>query len=164
MIGTSYASPETKNDTKEDEMLPSTNQRVVSNTSEKVNARIHRQIEANVHWLASKGPAAIEQRLAELDEEWDVERAVEVLAPAGTLLWMLLGTRVNRKLLAVAAMIQGFVMLHAFQGWFPPLPILRRLGFRTSAEIDQERNALKALRGDFRQVDNPAQALEAVCR
>ena len=31
----------------------------------------------------------------------------------------------------------------------PPVPILRRLGVRTAREIDIERYALKALRGDF---------------
>jgi hypothetical protein len=29
------------------------------------------------------------------------------------------------------------------------VPVLRRLGFRTASEIDHERYALKALRGDF---------------
>lgn len=145
-------------------MLPATTQRVTVNTSERSNARIRRQAEANVHRFASARPQEIEQRLAELEEEWDVERVVEVVAPSVTLLWLLLGTRVDRRLLAIAAMVQGFVLLHGLQGWFPPLPILRRLGIRTSAEIDQERNALKALRGDFRQVSSPGQALEAVRR
>ena len=43
----------------------------------------------------------------------------------------------------------GFLFQHAVQGWCPPIPILRRLGFRTSYEIEEERAALKALRGDF---------------
>jgi hypothetical protein len=29
------------------------------------------------------------------------------------------------------------------------VPLFRRLGFRTASEIDEERYALKALRGDF---------------
>ncbi len=36
------------------------------------------------------------------------------------------------------------------QGWCPPVPILRRLGFRTSFEIEQERQALKLIRGDYK--------------
>jgi hypothetical protein len=40
-------------------------------------------------------------------------------------------------------------MQHALQGWCPPLPLLRRLGVRTQQEIERERYALKALRGDF---------------
>lgn len=145
-------------------MLPSTTERVAVNTCEQVNARIRRQAEANVSWAASAGPKEIDKRLAELDEEWDIERVVEVIAPGVTLAWLLMGTKVNRRLLAIAALVQGFVLLHGLQGWFPPLPILRRLGIRTSTEIDQERIALKALRGDFRQVSSPAEALEAVRR
>ena len=38
---------------------------------------------------------------------------------------------------------------HAVQGWCPPIPLLRRLGIRTSREIEIERVALKILRGDF---------------
>jgi hypothetical protein len=30
-----------------------------------------------------------------------------------------------------------------------PVPVFRRLAFRTASEIDQERYALKAVRGDF---------------
>ncbi len=46
-------------------------------------------------------------------------------------------------------LVSGFLFQHAIEGWCPPVPILRRLGFRTSYEIDEERQALKALRGDF---------------
>ena len=57
------------------------------------------------------------------------------------------------------------------QGWCPPVPVFRRLGVRTREEIDRERYALKALRGDFRGVGDGADAaahagnaLEAVNR
>jgi hypothetical protein len=44
---------------------------------------------------------------------------------------------------------------HVIEGWCPPLAILRRLGFRTSSEINRERIALKTLRGDFADVSVP---------
>ena len=56
---------------------------------------------------------------------------------------------VDRRWLALPAIVTGFLFQHAMQGWCPPLPILRRLGFRTAEEINQERYALKALKGDF---------------
>jgi hypothetical protein len=34
-------------------------------------------------------------------------------------------------------------------GWYPLMPLFRRLGIRTAREIERERYALKALRGDF---------------
>ena len=43
------------------------------------------------------------------------------------------------------AVVQTFYLQHTLQGWCPPLPVLRRLGFRAPAEIELERNALKAL-------------------
>lgn len=64
--------------------------------------------------------------------------------------------------------VGGFLLRHAVQGWCPPLPVFRRLGARTQSEIDHERYALKALRGDFRGVaaDGPdaRQALAAAGR
>jgi hypothetical protein len=46
-------------------------------------------------------------------------------------------------------LVTAFLFQHALQGWCPPVPVLRRLGFRTMREIDTERYALKAIRGDF---------------
>jgi hypothetical protein len=144
--------------------FPRTTERVALSTPEGLNARIRHQIEASVDKMASAEPGQIDRRLAELDEEWDVERVIGAVAPTGTLLWLLVGLRVNRKLLAIPILIQGFVLFHALEGWLPPLALFRWLGFRTSAEIDHERNALKALRGDFRQVSSPAEAVEAARR
>jgi hypothetical protein len=42
-----------------------------------------------------------------------------------------------------------FFFQHSVQGWCPPLPILRHFKIRTSKEIEQEKYALKILRGDF---------------
>jgi hypothetical protein len=55
----------------------------------------------------------------------------------------------NRRWLILPTVVVGFFMQHAIQGWCPPLPLLRKLGFRTRKEIDQEKYALKILRGDF---------------
>lgn len=57
--------------------------------------------------------------------------------------------RVERR---TPAAVAGFLLQHAIQGWCPPVPVLRRLGFRTQREIDDERAVLKARRGDFEQV------------
>ena len=42
-----------------------------------------------------------------------------------------------------------FLLQHAIQGWCRPVPFFRKRGARTMREIDEERFALKALRGDF---------------
>jgi hypothetical protein len=57
---------------------------------------------------------------------------------------------VDKKWFIFPAVVAGFLLQHAVQGWCPPMPVFRRLGFRTQSEIDSERYALKTLRGDFR--------------
>ena len=72
--------------------------------------------------------------------------------------------RVARIADAGALVVGGFLLQHAVQGWCPPLPIFRRGGVRTQAEIEQERYALKAIRGDFEQMreGNPGRANRAL--
>jgi hypothetical protein len=133
-------------------MIPSTVERVHRHTAEQVNEQIRRQIEENVARYAAAGPAAIDRRLVELDREWDIERTLEANAATAVLLGVTLGAAVDRRYFFLPAVVAGFLLQHAVQGWCPPVPILRRWGFRTASEIDYERYALKALRGDFRGV------------
>lgn len=145
-------------------LLPPTADRVSQNTATTVNDAIRLGTEANVSRIAAAGPAAIDHRQAELDREWDVERYLETLAPSLTLAGMTLGLTVSRKFFLVPFLVQTFFLQHALQGWCPPIPVLRRMGVRTQAEIDHEKYALKALRGDFQAVrwtGNVRQALAA---
>ena len=140
-------------------MLPSTTERVPHHTAEQVNEQIRLQTEENVARYTTASPKAIERRLRELDREWDVERTLEANAASVILLSVAIGATMNRRFLFFPAVVAGFLLQHAMQGWCPPMPIFRRLGFRTQAEIELERYALKALRGDFRKVreDNSGQ-------
>jgi hypothetical protein len=133
-------------------MFPATNERVSLNTDEQINQQIRRQIECNVMHYSHAGPAEIDRRLAQLDAEWDIERYLETMAPTITLLGLALGITKSRKWLILPVIVQSFFLQHALQGWCPPLPLLRRLGVRTIDEIQQERYALKTLRGDFHDV------------
>jgi hypothetical protein len=135
--------------------------RVVSNTNPAVNNQINRRAERNVEYYASH-PDKIESRLRELDEEWDIERVLETGSSALTLTGLLLSIVRGRKWLLLSLGVQSFFMQHALQGWCPPLPMFRRLGFRTRREIDEERYALKTLRGDFRNCSTAQDALRAV--
>jgi hypothetical protein len=64
----------------------------------------------------------------------------------------------NRKWIILPTMVLGFFAQHAIQGWCPPLPLFRKLGYRTRKEIDKEKYALKLLRGDFDIVSEHPQA------
>ncbi len=147
-------------------MLPSTADRVPDNTSNVVNQEIRRQTERNVAHYAAAGNWAIDRRLQELDREWDMERILEANAATVSLIGLTLGAAINRKWFALPAVVSGFLLQHALQGWCPPLPIFRRLGVRTATEINEERMALKALRGDFRQAEqnSPRQVVADIQR
>jgi hypothetical protein len=132
-------------------MSTTTAERVPAHTSEEINRRIQRQIARRVVYYSSH-LNAIPDRLRELDEEWDIERAIEANASALAFTGVALGSMGNRKWFALPALVTAFLFQHAIQGWCPPVPILRRLGFRTANEIAKERTALKALRGDFDRV------------
>ena len=124
-------------------MFTDTAHRVSSNTSPEVNDRIWHETEEHMRQVAACGRSAIERRLRELDEEWDVERWVETLAPSFTLLGLSLGLTSDRRWLLLPFVVQGFFLQHALQGWCPPVPVLRQLGVRTTQEIEHERCCLK---------------------
>jgi hypothetical protein len=133
-------------------MIPSTTERVPEHTADHVNEAIARKTEANVAHYGSAGSEAIDRRLSELDQEWDIERVLEANAGTVAAVGAGLALFVHRRFALIPLVVGGFLLQHAVQGWCPPLPLFRRLGFRTHAEIDHERYALKALRGDFREV------------
>ena len=130
-------------------MIPSTVERVPQHTPEAYNQAIRRRTEENVARYAAAGSDAIDRRLAELDREWDIERTLEANAATASLVGLTLGATVDRKWFIFPAVVAGFLLQHAVQGWCPPVPLFRRYGFRTAAEIDYERYALKTVRGDF---------------
>jgi hypothetical protein len=130
-------------------MFATTSERVRQNTADEINLRIRQQTERNVMDCIKARPDRVERRLEELDREWDIERMLETMAPTLSLVGLALGVTKDRRWLLVPALVQTFFLQHALQGWCPPIPLLRRLGFRTMNEIDEERYALKALRGDF---------------
>ena len=145
-------------------MLPATTERVSSHSSDSSNRQIAQDTAERLGYFAAH-PAGIPARLRELDHEWDVERTLEANASTLALTGTVLAVTVDRRWLALPMLVLAFLLQHALLGWCPPLPILRRLGFRTTSEIGHERYALKALRGDFNNVasasDKGATALRA---
>jgi hypothetical protein len=116
--------------------------------SPEIQERVEREMADRLSHLASK-PHLIERRLRELDEEWDIERAIQANAATLAMTGTALSLVHDRRWAFLPLVVTGFLLQHATQGWCPPVPILRTLGFRTPAEIDRERYALKAIRGDF---------------
>lgn len=134
-------------------MFSSSINRVSQYTQPEVNEHIHRQTEINIAFFAAH-PDQINKRLTELDEEWDIERMLETGSSSLSLFGFGMALLRGKRWLLLPMAVQGFFLQHALQGWCPPLPVLRRMGFRTSAEIEKERYALKILRGDFRGLED----------
>ncbi len=129
-------------------MLPRTEARVVEHSARWKTRRIRAEMELRLERLAGHR-AAIDRRLDELDREWDVERVLEANAAALALAGTALGAFHDRRWLALPAVVTGFLLQHAVQGWCPPVPLFRRLGIRTAAEIQAEKAALLAMREDW---------------
>lgn len=130
-------------------MVLSHTDRVRANTAGQVNRRVDEQIERNIRHYSGQTKEEIYRRIQDLDQEWDIERVLETMASSFSLTGIVLGATVDRKWFLVPTVVLSFLLMHAIQGWCPPLPILRSLGIRTREEIDRERYALKALAGDF---------------
>jgi hypothetical protein len=127
--------------------------RVPLHTATEINQRIREETKRRIAHYRTH-PEEIGQRLKQINEEWDVERALATASSCISLLSLGLGLARGRRWLAVALGVQSFYLQHALQGWCPPLPMLRRLGFRTPMEIEAERAALKEIREHVS--ENPA--------
>lgn len=124
--------------------------RVRRNTAPHINQRIDEQTARNVRIYSAQPPHVIDRRIRELEQTWSIERVLQANASMMGFITSVLALTTSKKwgLLTLGAL--GFSLLHGVQGWDPPLPLLRRLGLRTRSEIDEEIYALKALRGEFR--------------
>jgi hypothetical protein len=135
--------------------------RVRANTAEETNRQIDHEIEVRVREYSQGSESEISRRINELDHEWDLERLLETNASAIAFTGLVLGITRNRKWLIVPGLVLSFLFQHAIQGWCPPVPIFRRLGVRTRDEINREKYALKALRGDFEEINSMRRHEEA---
>ena len=105
-------------------------------------------------------------RIVVLDREWDMNRAMETGVSLVALVGIGLAVLLHPWWLAMTGVGLLFLLQYAAQGRCLPATGLRRLGYRTRAEIDREKYALKAMRGDFEAVplsaDRATRALDAV--
>jgi hypothetical protein len=143
---------------------PFETERVRRHTAPEVNEKIDETVRECVRHFALAPQEVLSRRIDELDREFDIERTLQTNASIAALTGILLGTTVDRRWLAFSTGVLGFLLLHATQGWCPPLRLFRRLGVRTRSEIERERFVLKFLRGDFDGIDwrSPAEAAESL--
>jgi hypothetical protein len=132
-------------------IFPPTSQRVFLRTDPKANEDIRNQTIRNLNIFKNCNEPEVTERIRKLNQEWDTERFLEVNASMLMLLSSYLGIKSSRIWFLLTGTIAVFMLQHAFLGWCPPLPIVRKWGVRTADEINSEKTALKVMRGDFKE-------------
>ena len=133
----------------------STANKIKCHTSKKINQKIDEEILNNMSYYEGRSDTEISNRIEKLNNEWDTKRLLETNASILIILGSILSFSTEKKRWAFfTGSIGGFLLQHAIFGWCPPLPIIRRLGVRTSSEIDREKFYLKYLRGDYQKWNN----------
>ncbi|WNG51672.1 DUF2892 domain-containing protein [Archangium minus] len=140
-------------DARLEQLLAPHHDRVRRHGPEKANEEILRETRERLARYADRPLDEVEQRLEELEREWDLERSLQVSAAVGSLVGLALGATGNRKWLLVPGVVAGLLLQYGLTGWCPPVWVLRLLRYRTRGEIEAERLALRVRRGDFRGMD-----------
>ena len=107
-------------------------------------------LEQRLACLADAGPQAIEDRLNELDREWTAGRMTKAVIGVLIVLGLALTALVNPWWLVLPAVGGLFLLQYLFSrtSWLGKM--FQEVGYRSGFEVDQEKMALKVLRGDFR--------------
>lgn len=130
-------------------MSPHTATRVQEHSPKAANRMIERETQGFIALYADASAEEIAERLAELDREWDIERMLQTNFAVVSGIGLALATMIDKRLALLSGIAARFMLQHSVQGWCPPLPVFRRLGVRTAAEISKERAALQALASRF---------------
>ena len=141
-----------------------TKDRVRKNTSWGRNLKIDNLTRENIRQYSKGSDREIADRIKTLRKKWDMERTLELNMSTLALTGLALSVFADKRWSILTGVVLGFFAQHAIQGWCPPLPLFRAMKVRTRSEIEEEKYALKALRGDFKNVNSPEEALLAAKR
>ncbi len=141
-----------------------TKDRVRKNTSWGRNIKIDNLTRENIRKYSKGSDREIADRIKTLKQKWDMERTLEFNMSTLAITGLALSVFVDKRWALLSGVVLGFFAQHAIQGWCPPLPLFRAMKVRTRTEIEEEKYALKALRGDFKNVNSPEEALLAAKR
>jgi len=107
-------------------------------------------LEQRLACLADAGPAAIDERLNAIESEWSAGRVTKAVIGVTMVVGLGLTALLNPWWLLLPAAGSVFLLQYLFgrTSWLGKT--FQEMGFRSGAEIEQEKLALRALRGDFR--------------
>src|SRR5438874_2714714 len=107
-------------------------------------------LEQRLACLADAGPAAINERLEEIESEWSAGRVTKAMIGVAMVVGFALAALLSPWWLLLPAAGGVFLLQYLFgrTSWLGRT--FQEMGFRSGSEIEQEKLALKTLRGDFR--------------
>jgi hypothetical protein len=108
-------------------------------------------LEQRLACLADAGRPAITERLEEIEREWSAGRMTKATIGVGIVAGLALTALTMNSWWLILPTLGGLLLLQYLftrSSWLGAT--FREMGYRSGAEIDQEKFALKALRGDFR--------------
>ncbi len=135
-------------------IFPPSAKRVFLSTNKQVNQKIKTETLKRIKLYRDKTPIELSERINQLNKEWDTERILEANASFIILISSILGFVFSYYWFFLVGVISFFLLVHAIQGWCPPVPLIRRLGIRTPEEISDEKTVIKYIRGDFANIEN----------
>lgn len=106
----------------------------------------------NLDYYRLESEEVINNRIRELDAEWDVERSIQLKASLIALSGVALGVSLGKKWLMIPAAICSFFAVQAIQGGAIPVSG----NFRTRKQIAEEQFGLKELltKGAYKNLDS----------
>ena len=128
--------------------------RVKEATPSSINEEIETKMWRRVAQYSNKSSEELTVRIQELEKEWDIERYLGVNMSIVALTGLAAASMSHKRWLLLPGIVLSFFLQHSIQGWCPPLPLLRHFNIRTMKEIEQEKYALKLMRGDFDNLEN----------
>jgi hypothetical protein len=119
-------------------------------------------VEARLVECAIGGPSAIKARLSELDREWGCNRVLEVLIASTSLIGLAIAAFVSPWGMLATAVASLLLLENALTRRSILNPVLKRFGWRSGIEREQERAMLKAIRGDFNELPSAVEEEDRV--
>ena len=115
---------------------------------------------------AAEGHGAIDARLEQIEDEWTAGRMVKATLGVAILAGFALATLHDPYWLLLPAVVGGLLLQYVFFRGGVLAKAFGRLGYRGGKEFDDERFALRTLRGDFRHLPtvNEVEDTDGVCR
>lgn len=107
-------------------------------------------LECRVRALAEAGPAAIDERLVELDRAWTAGRASKAALGAAVVVGLGLGLAVSPWFFLLPILAGAILVEYVFSRQSVLGAMFRAAGLPSGADVEHEKLALKALRGDFK--------------